>query len=310
MLRASTFVLLMSAAAAAAAQVKNGFDLGESLIPATEIQRGGPPRDGIPSIDEPKFVHAEDADLLVDDDRVIGVLRNGVAKAYPIRILNWHEVVNDELDGAATLITYCPLCGTGMVFDVERERIESTFGVSGLLYNSDVLLYDRETESLWSQIEARAIAGPLKNTSLTLLPSQHTTWREWRAQYPDTLVLSTETGFRRNYATSPYLSYERTDRLMFDVQHRSDAYANKELVLGIADGEQARAYPFAELEAHGERRFTDVFAGREITIVWSEPAGTARVLDASGDEMPSVLAYWFAWYAFHPNTEIFRNAAQ
>jgi len=305
MLRTLTIPVLLGISLAAQGQVKNGFDLSDSLIDASGIRGGGPPRDGIPSIDEPKFLAAGDSDFLDPNDRVIGVHRNGIAKAYPIRILDWHEVVNDDFSGAATLVTYCPLCRTGMVFDVDNDEVELTFGVSGLLYNSDVLLYDRQTGSLWSQIMSQAITGSMKNVTLDLLPSRHTTWADWREIHPDTLVLSTDTGYRRQYDTSPYLNYERSSRLMFDVENRNRAYDNKNLVLGLSIGGQHRAYPFEELRARGADRFSDEFAGQELTVVWSEAANSAHVLNEAGVELPTVLAYWFAWYAFHPETEIF-----
>lgn len=307
MLRTLTISVLLGISLAAQAQIKNGFDLRDSLIDASSIRSGGPPRDGIPSIDEPKFLRAEDADSLDPGDRVIGVHRNGIAKAYPIRILDWHEVVNDDFAGAATLVTYCPLCRTGMVFDAENGQVEITFGISGLLYNSDVLLFDRQTDSLWSQIMGQAVTGPMKNTTLDLLPSRHTTWAAWREIHPDTLVLSADTGYTRNYDTSPYLGYERSNRLMFDVEYRNRAYDNKSLVLGLSIGDQHRAYPFEELRVRGDERFTDEFAEQELTVVWSEAANSAHVLDETGVELPTVLAYWFAWYAFHPDTEIFRG---
>ncbi len=306
MLRTLTIPVLLSISLIAHAQVKNGFDLSDSLIDASSIRGGGPPRDGIPSLDEPKFMSIVDVDFLDSDDRVIGVYRNGVAKAYPIRILNWHEVVNDDFAGSATLVTYCPLCGTGMVFDVQNDEFEFTFGVSGLLYNSDVLLYDRQTGSLWSQIMSQAITGPMKHTKLDLLPSRHTNWADWRELHPETLVLSTDTGYQRNYSSSPYLSYERSNRLMFDVENRNRAYANKDLVLGLSIGDRHRAYPLEELEKQGAERFNDELAEQQLTVVWSESANSAHVLDQSETEIPTVLAYWFAWYAFHPQTEIFR----
>ncbi len=288
------------------AQTKNGFDLSNSSIEPAKIKRGGPGRDEIPSIDSPRFLTAEDASFLKNRDRIIGVSYRGIDKAYPLRILNWHEIVNDNFEDERVLVTYCPLCGTGMVFNVTHAEIDFTFGVSGLLYNSDVLLYDRQTESLWSQIMGEAISGPLKGVGLSSIASRHTTWRQWRQLHPGTLVLSTKTGHRRNYGSSPYLDYARSGRLMFGVEHTNDEYRRKELVLGISLGDKHRAYPFQELEQHGLPRFDDEFAGSMFTIVWSESEASAHVLDRTGNEIPSLLAYWFAWYAFHPDTEIFR----
>ena len=301
-----TALLALAISATAVAASNNGFDLSKSLIPIEEIYSGGPGKDGIPSIDQPRFVSAEDAGFLRDKDRVIGVHRNGITKAYPIRILNWHEVVNDKFVDEAILVTYCPLCGTGMVFSAQGSDIGLTFGVSGLLYNSDVLLYDRLTGSLWSQILSKAVTGPLRGTTLVHLPSSHTTWREWRQRYPETLVLSRDTGFRRNYNQSPYLEYSRSGQLMFPVAARNKAYRNKEMVLGVRVADTYKAYPFKELRKNGQARFDDEIAGKIFTIEWLKDDKTARALDEHGEQVPTVLAYWFAWFAFHPDTLIFK----
>ena len=120
---------------------KNGFNLENSTIPTNKILQGGPPRDGIPSLDKPKFLSADQANYLNPDDRILGVFHKGIARAYPIRILNWHEIVNDRIQGDAVIVTFCPLCGTGLVYDGNIDGKLHDFGVSGLLYNSDVLLY-------------------------------------------------------------------------------------------------------------------------------------------------------------------------
>ena len=193
-----TLVILL-ASLQSSAESKNGFELDDALVPPDEILNGGPGRDGIRSLDYPAFVSAGDAAFLKDKDRVLGLELNGVARAYPIRILNYHEIVNDAFGDHAVVVTYCPLCNSGIAFDATVDRVRLEFGVSGLLYNSDVLLYDRQTGSLWSQIEKMAISGDMKGTALTAFPLRHTTWRDWVARYPDTEVLSDETGFRRNY---------------------------------------------------------------------------------------------------------------
>ena len=303
------FICVLLSLPAAEAKSKNGFDLDNSTVPTNEIRKTGVRRDGIPSIDDPKFVAADDADFLRDKDRVIGVFKNGLARAYPIRILDHHEVVNDEFDGEAILITYCPLCYTGMVFSAQASDFGLKFGVSGLLYNSDVLLYDRNTGSLWSQIMSKAITGPLKGMTLLAVPASHTTWRQWRQRHPTTIVLSTDTGFRRNYRQSPYLEYARSRSLLFPVKERDERYRNKALVLGVRLGTTIRAYPFDELRKNGAGSFEDVIGGRQVTIEWSDDDDFARVLDDGGEELSSVIAYWFAWYAFHPDTEVFRHIA-
>lgn len=164
---------------AAGASLLNGFDLQGALVPAEAILPGGPPRDGIPAIDRPRFVDAARSGL-APKDRVLGLRLGREARAYPVRILNWHESVNDRVDGRPVAVTYCPLCGSGVAFDARVAGQEASFGVSGLLYNSDVLLYDRGTQSLWSQIMGRAISGPLKGTPLVSLPLTHTSWTDWR----------------------------------------------------------------------------------------------------------------------------------
>ena len=163
-------VMVVLTSVPASALQMNGFDLTGASVPIDEIHHGGPPRDGIPSIDQPRFVSAVEADFLKPDDRVLGFHRPGIARAYPISILNWHEVVNDRVGGEPIAVTFCPLCGTGMVFSTRVDGRDLTLGVSGLLYNSDVLLYDRQTESLWSQIMSEAVSGPMKGSRLAFNP--------------------------------------------------------------------------------------------------------------------------------------------
>ena len=243
--------------------------------------------------------------LVRADDRVLGVNRNGVAKAYPVRILDHHEVVNDDFAGEPIVVTWCPLCYSGMAFTVATTDSRLTFGVSGLLYNSDVLLYDRQTGSLFSQIRSQAISGPLKALKIPAVPLSHTTWRDWRTRFPDTEVLSTDTGFRRNYKVSPYLDYQRSPRLAFPVANRSSELRNKELVLGVELNGRTVAYPFRELKRQEKASFEETFGAENWLVEWSEKDEFARVVDADGNEHPTVIAYWFAWYAFHPDTEVF-----
>lgn len=282
----------------------NGFDLDGSLVPANQIHAGGPPRDGIPAIDEPSFVDAGGAGFLADDDRVLGLLHRGQARAYPIAILNWHEVVNDRIGDDPIAVTYCPLCGTGVAFDVDGGGGSSEFGVSGLLYNSDVLLYDRATESLWSQLMMQAISGPRRGERLTPLPIDHTSWRAWRERHPDTLVLSTDTGFDRDYARDPYAGYTDSRSVYFPLSSRSRRYHPKEQVLGVERDGQFRAYPFAELSRADGGVVDDRFAGRPIRVRFDADARSAQAFDADGRVLPAVTSFWFAWFAFHPQTEV------
>jgi hypothetical protein len=285
----------------------NGFDLSNASIPPRDIVAGGPPRDGIPSIDDPKFLPADRAGFLADEDRVLGIDINGQAKAYPISILNWHEVVNDRNGSQHFVVTFCPLCGTGMVFASNVGEGALVFGVSGLLYNSDVLLFDRNSESLWSQILGEAVSGPLKGAPLPQLPARHTSWAAWRAEHPETLVLSTDTGFRRDYARSPYRGYERSPRLYFSVANRAPRdYHPKAWVMGVDIGGTRKAYPFEELQALGKDRFEDELNGTRLIVHWDEAANSAHVTDVDGNELPSTIGFWFAWYAFFPETAVFK----
>ena len=286
------------------AESKNGFELDAALVSPAEILDGGPGRDGIRSLDYPAFVSAGDAAFLKDKDRVLGLELNGVARAYPIRILNYHEIVNDAFGGHGVVITYCPLCNSGIAFDATVDRVRLEFGVSGLLYNSDVLLYDRQTGSLWSQIEKMAISGDMKGTALTAFPLRHTTWRDWVARYPDTAVLSDETGFRRNYKVNPYPNYDRDSRLYFPVAEENSKYRRKSLVLGLEIDGHFKAYPFSELRK-SPREFVDEFQGHSFAVRYDEKNQTAMIVGENGDEIPTLTSFWFAWYAFHPDTEIF-----
>ena len=290
-------------AISAAADSKNGFVLDGASVPVNEIRRGGPGRDGIPSLDKPAFVTAEKAKFLRPDDRVLGVTLNNVQRAYPIRILNYHEIVNDRFGHRPIVITYCPLCGSGMAFDATIEGRHLIFGVSGLLYNSDVLLYDRQTGSLWSQIMSTAVTGTMKGTQLQSIPIAHTTWRDWKTRHPDTTVLSTKTRFQRNYRVNPYPNYGRSGRLYFPVAKENSQYSRKSMVMGLEIDGRFKAYPFEELEK-GPSLFQDRFRGQQFDVYYDEQNQTARILDADGNEVPTLIAFWFAWYAFHPETDI------
>lgn len=283
----------------------NGFDLTNTLVPFEEIHAGGPPRDGIPAIDRPRFQDAEHAVELEPDDRVLGLVMHGSSRAYPIDILNWHEIVNDRFDQTPVIISYCPLCGTGMAFHARVDDETLSFGVSGLLYNSDLLLYDRETESLWSQIDRRAISGRYQGVRLRLLPMEHTTWEDWRSRHPATQVLTRGTGFARDYERSPYAGYEESNSLYFPVRFLTQGYHPKERVLGVEIDGRFKAYPFSEL-SKGKGLVLDRFAQRQVRVRFDRQHQSARIEDEAGNPLPAVVAYWFAWYAFHPDTDIYR----
>jgi uncharacterized protein DUF3179 len=297
------FALLIGGTNATAASM-NGFVLDDALIPEDEIFFGGPPKDGIPSLDNPNFVNAAQT-RLHDEDRVLALERNGIAKAYPLRILNWHEIVNDRFGDEGVIIIYCPLCGSGTASKAKVAGNSLQLGVSGLLYNSDVLMYDRQTQSLWSQILSQAVTGPMKGTTLPAVAVTHTTWADWRQRHPDTLVLSMDTGFNRNYQANPYDDYEKEDSIMFPVRFRSEGYHPKEKVLGLFLDGKAKAYPFVEL-AKNSGELNDTLAGQKIHVRYNHAHKSAEIFDATGNPLPGVTLFWFAWYAFHPQTEIYR----
>ncbi len=288
------------------AKALNGFDLSNVSIPVSEVLSGGPPRDGIPSIDGPKFIRSVDVRFMQADDEVVSVTMGGQTRAYPLRILVHHEIVNDELSGQSIVITYCPLCGTAMVFSRKLGGRTLDFGVSGLLYQSDVLMYDRQTESLWSQVAMQAMSGPLVNTALEWLPSEQMTWAAWRVKYPQGEVLSTETGFSRNYSGEAYARYKQSPNTMFSVPSHRTELPEKEWVIGVRIGEVAKAYPLRILSKNS--RFPDTVNNIALEILYSSVRQQVVVREVlSGKIHPSVKIYWFAWQAFYPATELLQE---
>lgn len=289
----------------------NGFDLKNVLIPVEEIHHGGPAKDGIPAIDKPKFIRVQQAHFLKNNDRVLGILRHGIAKAYPISIMNWHEIVNDKFQGESIVISYCPLCGSGVAFSSHMtntdDSTDNSFGVSGLLYNSDMLLYDRQTESLWSQILGKAISGPQSGKVLTRVAMAHTSWQDWQQQHPDTLVLSTDTGYQRDYSRSPYGNYSTNETIYFPVKNHNPQYHPKEQLIGLELHGKHKAYPFTELAQSKLPLLKDTIAGDTVYIEFNARHRTGRVLDSHKKEIPSIITYWFAWMAFYPQSEVYKK---
>lgn len=307
----SAFALLLCAALASATQAAeepsyfNGFDVANGLIAPIDIDHGGPGRDGVPALDNPRFHSGAQRDQQINPtDRVMGVHYNGVSKAYPIDILDYHEIVNDVFGDTPLTVTFCPLCGSGMVFHAEVNGQVMNFGVSGLIYNSDLLLYDRNTESLWSQLMKTAVTGPLKGSKLTQVPAQYTTWAAWQRQYPDSLLLSRETGHQRNYDQTPYAEYRRLPMVLFSTSHQDWRLPAKTWVLGISVGDQALALPFEQLDQL-EAPLNIALGDEQLDIHWDREAAAARVFDREGREVPATAAYWFAWVTFHPETGLY-----
>lgn len=292
------------------------FDLSNATVPTNQIHSGGPPKDGIPALTSPKLMAAKEASYLRPTDRVIGFVAGNQARAYPLRILNYHEIVNDRVGELPVAITYCPLCDSVAAFDRRTELGVREFGVSGLLYNSNVLMYDRASgradggrlESLWSQLKAEGISGPGANQTLDTLPVELTTWKDWLSRYPHTKVLSLQTGHQRNYERSPYADYFSRPDLMFPAQPISDALPTKEKVLGVWTQNAARAYPLSAF-SRDRTRVEDTIGGRRIVIEFlngeNADAKSLRVAQADAG-VQWMYSLWFAWHAFRPETEVFR----
>ncbi len=282
----------------------SAFDLRRLTVPRNEILPGGPPKDGIPALTNPQFLTVDEARDLPATDRVIGVRVGEETRAYPLRILNYHEIVNDQLGDTPIAVTYCPLCDSVAVFDRRTPVGLRDFGVSGLLYNSNVLMYDRggEPEGLWSQLAATAISGPGANQSLRALPVELTTWADWSTRHPETRVLSPRTGHPRDYSRNPYAGYFQSPELMFPVNRRSHALPTKSPVLGVWTSQASRAYPLSAFSAE-RTRLTDELDGLKLTIEYNPAARSLRVAEAD-DGLQWMYSLWFAWYAFHPETEI------
>ena len=272
-----------------------------SDVPWKEVMQACGFRDCIPSLDAPNYVTASDAGFLDESDLVMAIEIDGDARAFPIAILNFHEIVNDEIGNRPVAITYCPLCGSGMAFHRNVGGRTLDFGVSGLLRNSDLILYDRATESLWQQITGRAFAGPLRGQSLEFFPVTLTQWSKWRSAHPHTLVLSTDTGFDRPYTKkSPYGNYDSRRRLLFPVSFDRKLHP-KTVVHGVEVDGKAYAVTAEALAASGTIKQPGS-PGVQWTIQTSGEVQALR-LDNS-DPLVTHRMFWFAWYSFHTTTEI------
>ena len=253
-------------------------DFSLHSVPYDEI-RGGPPRDGIPPIDDPKFVTAQEADdWLGDQEPVMALEIDGDVRAYPLQILTWHEIVNDEVGGVPVSVTFCPLCNAAIVFDRRLDSVVYDFGTSGNLRNSDLIMWDRQTQSWWQQFSGEAIVGSLTGKKLTFLPSSIVSFAIFKEAYPDVKVLSRDTGFRRSYGRNPYAGYDRANNPPFLFDGVADGrLLPKERVAAVTVGEVDLAFPFSILE---EERVVNYEANGQDLVVFFVP-GTASALDQS-----------------------------
>ncbi len=190
---------------------RTNSEFPEPLINPDSLRSGGPPPDGIPAIDNPKFEKAEDVDWLDPNESVLSFTQNGETRAYPIQVMVWHEIVNDTVGGTPVAITYCPLCNSAVALDRRVDDLVLTFGTSGLLHNSDLVMYDRQTESLWPQLGFKAAIGHLTGTEPKVLSLSTVPWQEFRDENPNAWVLSRDTGVSRDYGRNPYGGYDSDD---------------------------------------------------------------------------------------------------
>ena len=311
------------------------------IIPLDKIKGGGPPKDGIPSIDNPKFTDVQNSDFMSDSDTVIGLKINGQAKAYPIFILVWHEIVNDVVGDVPVSVTYCPLCYTNQVFHRVINGQEVEFGTSGKLYNSNLLMYDRLTESYWSQALGMAVKGELSGYKLDLVPFDVITWGDWKNLYPDTLILTTDTGHIRSYATDPYGNYYTEPRIMFPVENSDDRLPPKEIIIGHHEDGIYKAYKQKDIESNvmiqdnvgktpllivslfpqNSRIFDRTIDNQVLDFVYIDGKivdtltnskwnyeGLAISGKFEGQQLgriPIEPGFWFEWVAFHPQTLLY-----
>jgi len=305
-----------------------------------EITWGGVIVDGIPSLDNPKMIAANNADYIKDSDLVFGIEINGDARAYPLRIMGWHEMFNDTIGGVSVALAYCTLCGSGILYETQVEGREKPliFGSSGFLYRSNKLMYDRETDSLWNQFTGQPVSGPLVNDNIKLKirPVIITSWKKWKAGNPDTSILSLTTGHTRNYESgNVYSAYFASPDLMFPTIVRDESVLKrKDYVFGIRDFGVAKAWPISAFNA--KRVINDMIGDKNLVLIGDATTRSVRayqrdnqifkksdndkqltdgemvwkvsedkLTSADGNTLsrvPGHIAYWFAWDGYLGNS--------
>ena len=275
----------------------------------TEIMSGGPPKDGIPAIDDPQFIRVAEETRIGDREPVIAVEIEGqLPRAYPIRYLTWHEIVNDVVGDVPVAVTFCPLCNSGITFDRRVGGQVLSFGVSGKLRNSDMIMYDRETQSWWQQAIGEGIVGEMTGAELTSLPTWMESWAEFRARNPEGIVMTDPPGFVRAYGANPYVRYDSSARpFLYSGEMPPHGIAPLVRVVRVGD----RAWPMTRLSEEGEITEAGVrltwasgqaSALDQRSIADSKDVGTVRVYDAStGANLPHDVMFAFAYHAFWPD---------
>jgi hypothetical protein len=289
-------------------------------VPLSEFQSGGPGKDGIPALDHPRFAPASSVDWLAFREPVIELMLGRDVRAYPLRILTWHEIVNDRVGGVPVTVTFCPLCNTAIAFDRRVSGRTLSFGTTGNLRNSDLVMYDRQTESWWQQFGGEALVGHYTGTTLRQLPARIVAWRDFERRHPHGLVLTRKTGFSRPYGENPYAGYDDVSSPpFFPAAHAHDRRLQpKERVVFLERGRAAAVVPFSLLQ---RRRLVHVtVGGHRLVVRWrggiaspldsssiprGRDVGAARVTER-GKPVVFDEPFWFAVAAFRPQVRIIR----
>jgi len=271
----------------------------DSDVPFDSIMQACPARDCIPSIDHPEFVTAASVDYLQDDDLLLVLTHNNITRAYPTRILDRHEIVNDMFASAPVAVTYCPLCGSGLAFDRRHGGQVLEFGVSSLLHNSDLIMYDRQTESLWQQITGGSFAGKSRGSQLKSLPLSVVEWKDWSQQNPGAEVLTVANIKTDMYMKDAYGDYAESDRLYMPVSATDARLHPKRVIYAMEIGEQAFAIDGEWLEKQGI--WLDDFNDQALVVTYKDGLVSASL---DGNPITITRMYWFAWYSFHPQTAL------
>jgi hypothetical protein len=293
-------------------------DFSRASVPLDEILSGGPPKDGIPAIDEPMFDTAIDVDWLRPREPVIAVTVEGETRGYPLQVLIWHEIANDEIQGRPVAVTFCPLCNTAIVFDRRLDGAVLDFGTTGRLRDSDLVMYDRQTESWWQQFSGEAIVGEYVGATLAQLPARIVSWEEFRLTYPESLVLNRETGHERAYGSNPYVGYDDVEAgPLFPTRNADDdRLTAMTRVVYVERGDEAVVVPLGTV---AREKTVRVEVGDELVVVrWRR--GVASALDSGeiaqgreigsasvtveGQPVPFHEPFWFAVAAFRPDVRV------
>lgn len=277
----------------------NYFELSNLEIPISEIYPGAEQRTGIPALTAPVFESSNQADnWLQGKDMVLGVFHNGTAKAYPLRVISWHEVVNDNFNGDNVLVTFSALTHSGQAYK------GTDAGVSAMVFNNNTLFYDQATRSLWAQLTGQAVSGDLGGDFLEKVPVVYTSWQEWRLMYPATSVLSITNSDAIDYSQTAYHEYDKTIDLPFPVSYQNKRLPLKSKVIGLEVDGKFKAYPFSMLK-NNNGLIEDFFNGMKVRIRFNAETESFITTDEEGALLPVVVSYWYAWYAYHTDTKIY-----